>query len=197
MRGPTPREAATVILLRDRTPLEVLMVERNPANPVMGGVWAFPGGVVAAADGSGEAAWRAAAIRELAEETSITGLEPADLVPFARWIAPVSLPVRFDAHFFLARAPAGQTAIADSVECIDAVWFTVEEALARGRDGTLPLLFPTRMQLQRLLPYRRVDELIDAARAEPVRTIQPRLRFPGDRADPLLPGQPGYELARG
>ena len=90
MPSPEPSEAAAVILLRDSSPFEILMVARNPAGPVMGGVWVFPGGRVAERDGSGEGRLRAAALRELAEETAITGLAAADLVAFSRWIAPVS-----------------------------------------------------------------------------------------------------------
>ena len=43
----TPREAATVIVLRGGgDALEVLLVKRNPAQRFMGGAWVFPGGAV-------------------------------------------------------------------------------------------------------------------------------------------------------
>ena len=189
-----PREAATVILLRDGAPFEVLMIARNPTGRVMGGVWAFPGGAVDAADGGGERRLRLAAVRELAEETAISGVDPDELVAFAHWVAPISLPVRYDAHFFLARAPDGQEPVADGVECVDARWFTAAGALAGGR---LALLFPTRKQLERIRPFARVDELLSAASGAAVATVRPRLRFAGDVADPLLPGDPGYETASG
>jgi 8-oxo-dGTP pyrophosphatase MutT (NUDIX family) len=194
MPAARPREAAAVILLRDGTPFEVLMIERNPAGRVMGGVWAFPGGAVDEVDGDGECRLRLAAVRELAEETAITGVDPGELVPFAQWVAPVSLPVRYDAHFFLARAPEGQEPVADGVECVDARWFTAAGALDGGE---LALLFPTRKQLERLRAFTAVEELLSAADAAPVSTMRPRLRFAGDQADPLLPGDPGYETASG
>src|SRR5579862_9673766 len=172
-----PREAATVILVRDGDPLEVLMIARNPAGRVMGGVWAFPGGAVDDADGEGPCRLRLAAVRELAEETAITGVDPGELVPFAHWVAPVSLPVRYDAHFFLARAPDGQEPVADGVECVDAGWFTAAGALD---DGGLSLLFPTRKQLERLRAFGAVEELLRAAGAAAVETMRPRLRFAGD-----------------
>ncbi len=183
-----------MILLRDGAPFEVLMIERNPAGRVMGGVWAFPGGAVDEMDGEGERRLRRAAVRELAEETAITGVDPDELVAFAHWVAPISLPVRYDAHFFLARAPAGAQPVADGVECVDAGWFTVAGALAGGR---LALLFPTRKQLERLRPFAHIDELLSAASGAAVATVRPRLRFAGDEADPLLPGDPGYETASG
>jgi len=194
MPAARPREAATVILLRDGAPFEVLMIARNPAGRVMGGVWAFPGGAVDEVDGGGESRLRLAAVRELAEETAITGVDPGELVPFAHWIAPVSMPVRYDAHFFLARAPEGQEPVVDGVECVDAGWFTADGALERGR---LSLLFPTRKQLERLRAFAAVEELLRAAGSAPVETMRPRLRFAGDQADPLLPGDSGYETASG
>ena len=183
-----------MILLRDGAPFEVLMIERNPAGPVMGGVWAFPGGAVDEADGGGEGRLRLAAVRELAEETAITGVVPDELIPFGHWVAPVSVAVRYDAHFFLARAPEGQEAVADGVECIDTGWFTPSAALEHGR---LALLFPTRKQLERMRAFEAVEALMSAAASAPVQTVRPRLRFAGDLADPLLPGDPGYETASG
>ena len=56
----TPRQAATVILLRGGGErLEVLLVKRNPAQRFMGGAWVFPGGAVDVAEGDGDAAHRA------------------------------------------------------------------------------------------------------------------------------------------
>ena len=169
------------------------MVARNPARRIMGGVWVFPGGALEREDGDGDVGLRAAAIRELAEETAITGLDAADLVPFARWITPSSLPFRFDTHFFLARAPARNEPAVDGAECVDAAWLSPVSALA----GCLPLLFPTRSQLERIQAFTTIDELIAAAAAAPVAAVRPRLRWPGDPGDALLPGDPGYETATG
>src|ERR1700730_4535856 len=89
----TPRPAAPVILLRsggrhgDRA-LEVLMVRRSAGSGFMPGVWVFPGGVLEATDGEGESGYRAAALRELAEEAGIELESPDALVPFSRWITP-------------------------------------------------------------------------------------------------------------
>jgi 8-oxo-dGTP pyrophosphatase MutT (NUDIX family) len=195
--GVEPREAATVILLRDTSPLEILMVARNPAGRAAGGVWVFPGGGVEQRDGAGRQRLRVAAIRELAEEAAITGLHPGDLVPFSRWIAPVSLPVRFDNHFFLARAPTGQKPTADGVECVDAGWFGASQMLAGERAGSFPLLLPTHTYLKRLRAFADVDSLLAETAAAPVEAIRPRLRRPGDPGNALLPGEPGYETATG
>jgi 8-oxo-dGTP pyrophosphatase MutT (NUDIX family) len=192
-----PREAATVILLRGESPFEILMVARSPASRVAGGVWVFPGGGVERADGDGEGRLRAAAVRELAEEAAIVGVQPSELVPFSRWIAPASLPVRFDNHFFLARAPDGAQPAVDGVECVDAGWFTPAQMLASEREGGFPLLFPTRKHIELLSEFGSVDELLEAAAANTVEPVRPRLRWPGDAATALLPGDPGYDTATG
>ena len=186
-----------MILLRGEDPFEILMVERNPATRVAGGVWVFPGGGVERDDGSGEERLRAAAVRELEEEIAITGVAPEELVAFSRWIAPVSMPVRFDTHFFLARAPEGQEPIVDGVECIDAGWFTAEEMLASEREGTFPLLFPTRKHLELLREFDSIEEVLQSAGGSALEPVLPRLRHPGDTGVPLLPGDPGYETASG
>ena len=108
--GPTtePRPAGTVILLRGGADtLEVLLVRRNPSARFMGGAWVFPGGAVDRAEGKGEEALRAAAIRELEEEAAITLDDPGQLVPFSRWITPAEVKIRFDTWFYLAPAPPG------------------------------------------------------------------------------------------
>src|SRR4030088_1578792 len=114
----TPRQAATVILLRGGTDeLEVLLVRRTQKARFMGGVWVFPGGAVDAAEGAGDEAHRAAAIRELREEAAITLVDAQELVKFSRWITPAQVKIRFDTHFFLAPVPDGQEPKIDGEEC--------------------------------------------------------------------------------
>lgn len=192
-----PREAATVILLRGGPPFQILMVARNPATRLAGGAWVFPGGGVEHDDGSGEERLRVAAVRELAEEAAITGVDPDELVHFGRWIAPTSLPVRFDTHFFLARAPDGQEPEVDGIECVDAGWFTASQMLSDDRAGAFPLLSPTRKHLERLRDFASIEELLEAAENAVVVAIRPRLRHPGDPGLALLPGEPGYDTATG
>lgn len=75
-----PRRAATVVL---RDGKDVLLVRRSASQPFLGGFHGFPGGVVDRADvdlpvlGGDSGGLRAAALRELFEETSILLAEPA------------------------------------------------------------------------------------------------------------------------
>src|SRR5207249_4651499 len=83
---------ASVILLRGgRETLKVLLVRRTPEARFMGGVWVFPGGAVDGAEGDGDGAHRAAAIRELREEAAIALDGPDALVKFSRWITPAQV----------------------------------------------------------------------------------------------------------
>lgn len=191
---PTPaRQAATVILLRGGADgLEVLLVRRTPDARFMGGVWVFPGGAVDAAEGEGDDAHRAAAIRELREEAAIVLEDPDELVKFSRWITPPQVQIRFDTHFFLAALPAGQQPQIDGQECIDLGWFTPQAALQSHRAGAIDLVFPTIKHLEQLGEFSSVEQLLAHARAQTVEPVQPKVVLEGEVARILLPGEPGY-----
>ena len=187
----TPRPAATVILLRrggkhaERS-LQVLLVRRNPAARFMPGVWVFPGGSVDAADGDGEEAPRAAAVRELAEEAAIE--VPADeLVAYSRWITPRVVPIRFDTRFYLALAPAHSPPRPDGSEIVDAGWFEPRVALDSHLAGDLPLVFPTIKHLESLVGYANAAEALEAARRREVKPVEPKVIGEGERRRIVLP----------
>jgi 8-oxo-dGTP pyrophosphatase MutT (NUDIX family) len=189
----TPRQSASVILLRDGAGgMELLLVQRSPAQRFMGGYWVFPGGAVDAAEGAGDQAHRAAAVRELHEEAGVTGIDAGELVKYSRWITPELIETRFDTHFFLARAPTGARPQVDGVECVDLRWSTPRDALDAHASGRLALVFPTKRHLEELSGFATVDELLAHAHAKDVRAVQPRIVLDGDRARVLLPGEPGY-----
>jgi 8-oxo-dGTP pyrophosphatase MutT (NUDIX family) len=189
-----PRQAATVILLRGgERALEVLLVRRTPSASFMGGAWVFPGGAVDLAEGDGDAAHRAAAVRELREEASVTLEDPGALVKFSRWITPAEVKVRFDTHFFLAALPDGQEPAIDGAECVDLGWFTPAGALAAHQAGEILLVFPTIKHLEQLAAFSSAAELLDHARGRPVAPVQPRVLVTGETARVVLPGEPGYD----
>jgi 8-oxo-dGTP pyrophosphatase MutT (NUDIX family) len=189
----TPRLATSVIVLRGGGDgLEVLLVQRNPASRFMGGAWVFPGGAVDAADGEGEAALRAAGVREVAEEAGIALADPAELVPFSRWITPAVVKIRFDTWFFLSPAPTGTTARIDGGECVDWRWSTPQGALDAYAAGELSLVFPTIKHLEQLATFPHADALLAHARGRRVEPVEPRVVLEGEVARVLLPGDPGY-----
>ncbi len=189
-----PRQAASVVLLRGGSQsLELLLVRRTPQARFMGGFWVFPGGAVDAHEGEGDQAHRLAAVRELAEEAAVDGIEPAELVKFSRWITPAVVKIRFDTHFFLAAAPEGAMPAVDGSEIVDLAWHTPQSALdAYGRDE-LPLVFPTIKHLEQFAAFETADALINHAAQQTVEPIEPKVLFEGELARVLLPGEPGYD----
>jgi 8-oxo-dGTP pyrophosphatase MutT (NUDIX family) len=215
----TPRQAATVILLRDGAAdaLEVLLVRRTPHARFMAGVWVFPGGAVDAGDlpaddpataersntivdpaqrnkdGAREQqALRTAAARELREEAGIVLNDPGELVELSRWITPAQVRTRFDTHFFLAPLPDGQEPRVDGEECVDLGWFTPQAALDAHGAGEIVLVFPTIKHLEQLCVFPSVDALLSHARERDVQPVQPKVLYDGEIARVLLPGDPGY-----
>jgi 8-oxo-dGTP pyrophosphatase MutT (NUDIX family) len=194
-----PRQAATVILMRGGAEtLEVLLVQRNLETRFMPGAWVFPGGAVDAHEGEGDAAHRVAAVRELEEEAAVSGVDPASLVKYSRWITPPEAKIRFDTHFFLAPAPEGAEPRVDGEEAVDLRWTTPAAALEAFAAGELLLVFPTIKHLEQLAVFACADEVLAHADGRDVQPVVPRIvggERGGEHSRVVLPGEPGYEQA--
>ncbi len=194
---PVPaRPASTIIVLRGGDELlEVLLVQRNPAQTFMGGAWVFPGGAVDAEDGHPERdeAQRAAAVRELVEEAGVEGVQPEDLVRFSRWVTPKQVSKRFDTHFFLAMMPDGAEVRIDGDECVDATWLSPADALAASARDELLMVFPTIKHLEQLSAFPSAVAVLEATRGREVVPVEPRVHMEGEQVRVLLPGEPGYD----
>ena len=176
-----PRLAATVVVVRGGAErLEVLMGRRTPKARFMGGAWVFPGGSVDAGEDL-----RAAAVREVAEEVHIALADPAALVPFARWITPPEVTIRFDTYFFLAVAPDDEVVI-DGQEIVDARWFEPARALEGSEAGELLMVFPTIKNLEVLARFESADALLEWASTHEVKPVQPRVEGQGETARIVL-----------
>jgi 8-oxo-dGTP pyrophosphatase MutT (NUDIX family) len=184
-----PRQSASLILVRDAAAgLELLLVQRHPQQRFMGGFWVFPGGAVDAGESH-----RATAVRELAEEAGVAGVDPAALVPYARWITPEAIQTRFDTHFFVAAAPQDADPVVDGQECVDLRWTAPGAAVEAYAGGTLALVFPTLKLLEGLTPFSTTAELFAHAAGLDVQAILPRVVQGGAEPRVLLPGEPGYD----
>jgi 8-oxo-dGTP pyrophosphatase MutT (NUDIX family) len=198
-----PRPAASVILLRrggkhESRGIEVLFGKRTPHASFMPNAWVFPGGAVDTAgkeDTPGEDDYRAAALRELEEETSVSLDESTELVPFSRWITPREVKVRYDTRFYLALAPPHCSPKPDQTEIVDVAWFAPGDALERHSDGQMLLVFPTIRQLEGLLEFRSAEEAMSATRTRKVEPILPKVGVVEGVPSVLLPGDPGYDDA--
>jgi 8-oxo-dGTP pyrophosphatase MutT (NUDIX family) len=184
----TPREAATVIVLRGGAQtLEVLLVKRNPEQRFMGGAWVFPGGAV-----DRDEDHRVAGVREVEEEAGVVIGQPESLVEFSRWITPAQVKIRFDTRFYLAPAPDGAEPRPDGGETVDLGWFTPRGALEAYEREEIMLVFPTFKTLEQLAPFASASALLEWARGREVVAIEPQVVVEGEVARVVLPGEPGY-----
>ena len=182
------RKAASLIVVREAPGEgpEILVLERGAGSRFLPGYVAFPGGAVDAADDvladrwfgeTGEAA-RAAAVRELVEEAGLgvtsggivetASLDPVhespptvdQLAKVAHWVAPESVPVRFDARFFAVAAPDGLKPHPDGVETAAAWWVAPRTLMTEWEAGARKLYWPTYFTMTRLVECERADDVL-------------------------------------
>ena len=131
-------------------------------------------------------------------------LQTRQLAPWSRWVTPLAPTMgtrRFDTRFFVAQAPADQTALHDNEETTDSVWLAPRAALEQYRDGRIDLAPPQIMSLAHLARHASGACVLDAARRQPPPLILPEpfdhdgvrvLCYPGDAMHPVreraLPG---------
>jgi glyoxylase-like metal-dependent hydrolase (beta-lactamase superfamily II)/8-oxo-dGTP pyrophosphatase MutT (NUDIX family) len=82
-----------------------------------------------------------------------------------RSVTPMASPVRFDARFFVARAPKGWRPDPDPREVDDCYWRTPANALEDLAQGRVVMAPPTIQLLRRLEAFSDVEAVLDAARS--------------------------------
>ena len=97
-----------------------------------------------------------------------------DLVEFAHWITPESLPKRFDTYFFICRAPAAATGQCDGRETVALEWLQPLEALAMAERGDRALMLPTRENLKLLSQSTNTEAALSAARVRKIVPFTPQ-----------------------
>lgn len=208
---------------------EVLLVRRPLQARFMGGARVFPGGAVDPVDsepttrevvrwsGSAEEfGWRAAALRELAEEVGIAittagavATPPGDVYSaltragavldgdalqyVSNWVTPRGLPIRFDTRFYMVAVGTDPGVKLDRTEVHDPVWVTPQHALGAAASGEWLVELPTRIHLEMLATAGSIEEALAAAAAAVPERVEPQLRLGSDGGwTVLLPGDPEY-----
>jgi 8-oxo-dGTP pyrophosphatase MutT (NUDIX family) len=115
------------------------------------------------------------------------------LARFAHWITPSAEPRRFDTQFFIAAAPAGQTAAADGHETLDCFWLAPADALREADAGRSLIVFPTRLNLLKLARSQSAAEALDRAAREPIVTVQPVMTTEAGEGIIRIAPDSGYE----
>lgn len=220
--------ATTIIVRDGPTGLEMLMVRRSLQASFMPGAYVFPGGAVEPADADEACdeddaallqrigglqtaaqarAFAVAALRECSEECSLwlgaDRVPPGTwatsvLQPWSRWVTPFGIGKRFDTFFFVAPAPADQTAAVDAGETTALAWVSPAQALAEHAEGRFQVEFATARTIESVAPYGDVAALLaEAATRRHLQPVHPRVQLDaaGGLLGVVLPGQPGYEQA--
>ena len=112
---------------------------------------------------------------------------------FAHWVTPPMRSKRYDTHFFVARAPAGQwKLIVDGFEIVEGNWRRPKDILEDVYLGRLKLILPTMMNLMKLGQSKTVDSVLARAERENVICIQPKREETEDGPRIIIPEEAGY-----
>jgi 8-oxo-dGTP pyrophosphatase MutT (NUDIX family) len=95
---------------------------------------------------------------------------------FSRWITPTVNPHRFDARFFIARAPRDQVAEADALETYDGRWVRPADALAQAEREEIQMIFPTIKHLERISAFANVHDLLAFTETKKTIPVTPEVR---------------------
>ncbi|MEM7570496.1 MAG: NUDIX hydrolase [Pseudomonadota bacterium] len=119
-------------------------------------------------------------------------LDLTDLGYFARWITPYGQVKRYDTYFYLAKAPKHQISSHDGWELVNARWIAPAQALAREGEDGFQMMFPTRMNLQRLSKYASVRDAFSMTWSESVIPVLPKVEKLEGRVMARIPSNAGY-----
>lgn len=122
-------------------------------------------------------------------------IDRSTLVPFARWVTPAAERRRFDARFFMLRAPQGQPGVHDERETTRSLWDTPAALLDRWRRGEIQLAPPTHHTLWTLSLAASVDDALAAAAVRSLDAIHPHLIEVDGTWALTLPGDPAHPRA--
>jgi 8-oxo-dGTP pyrophosphatase MutT (NUDIX family) len=128
--------------------------------------------------------------------TLVQSIDAAALVPWVRWVTPDISPRRFDARFFLARAPEGQEPRVDGHEATEGLWITPQKAIERWLGGEMLLPPATAKCLDALAALRTVEAALEAAARRPPPVMQPLVWNDKERGRAYisLPGDPRHPV---
>lgn len=109
---------------------------------------------------------------------------------YAHWITPEMMPKRFDTYFYMARAPQDHIGAHDGSESVDSVWITAAQAIAEADAKKRTVIFPTRMNIEKLAQNNSVDDALAAC--GDVVTVIPFIEKEGDKSFLRIQPNAGY-----
>ncbi|CCG82230.1 putative NUDIX family hydrolase [Taphrina deformans PYCC 5710] len=124
-------------------------------------------------------------------------LDLQELVHYANWITPATLPRRYNTNFFLSVVSSSETLPArhDNSETLQISHFTPAEGIEAHRSGKIVLFPPQLYMLHDLSTSKSYEELLEVMRTRAVVPTQPMFKpdlghivLPGDEARGGAPG---------
>lgn len=196
--------SSSILLLRSGIEgFEVLMAKRSESLRFAPGAYVFPGGKVDEEDhinnpemGFDDAAYRTAALRELAEETgvNIAYSKASELVFFAHWVTPPESPKRFETRFYLAVSEEEHVLVKDGTETDEVMWVDPKRMLHDEEAGLVNMMFPTRLNLMKLCQSATIDEALSKAKAEETVKVMPEHELRNGEMWFTIPKSAGYPV---
>jgi len=114
------------------------------------------------------------------------------LAHYAHWITPNHMPKRFDTHFFVAPTPAGHVLSHDGYEAVDSIWIRPSQALVDAENGKRTVIFPTRLNLEKISGCATVEEAITLCNSAPIVTVMPVMKMVDGEKYMQIPAAAGY-----
>lgn len=114
------------------------------------------------------------------------------LVHFAHWVTPPHMPKRFDTHFFLAEAPLDHILRHDGRESVDSIWITPRQVCEDAEADRRTVLFPTRLNVEKVGRSATVADALAAARQAKVVSVRPMSEAAGEGRLLRIPKEADY-----
>lgn len=113
---------------------------------------------------------------ELAEalDSLDRNLDAGSLEYSGHWLTPECEPSRFETRFFATEVPANAQVTLHPKEMVAYLWLTPAEALARNRDGSMPMALPTLYTLEELKGFSSPRQALAHLRKKQVPRLLPR-----------------------
>jgi 8-oxo-dGTP pyrophosphatase MutT (NUDIX family) len=118
------------------------------------------------------------------------------LIPFSHWITPEKVPKRFDTHFYIAAAPKGHEGQHDGTESVDSIWINPQQALDDCLSEKRNIIFPTRLNLEKLNQSKTVTEAINNAKNSNIVTVTPLIEKLDKGIFLTIPKEAGYGVIK-
>jgi 8-oxo-dGTP pyrophosphatase MutT (NUDIX family) len=114
------------------------------------------------------------------------------LIPFSHWVTPEKMQKRFDTRFYIAVAPKGHEGQHDGNESVDSIWINPQQALDDCLSEKRNIIFPTRLNLEKLNQSKTVAEAINNAKNSNIVTVTPLIEKLDEGIFITIPKEAGY-----